>query len=30
VFNPTYGSDAAQAAPKGPKRPFILDPILGN
>jgi predicted small lipoprotein YifL len=30
VFNPTYGSDASQAAPKGPKRPFILDPILGN
>jgi predicted small lipoprotein YifL len=30
VFNPTYGSDASQAAPKGPKRPFILDPLLGN
>ncbi len=30
VFNPTYGSDASQAAPKGPKRSFILDPLLGN
>jgi predicted small lipoprotein YifL len=30
VFNPTYGSDASQAAPKGPKRAFILDPLLGN
>jgi predicted small lipoprotein YifL len=30
VFNPTYGSDASQAAPRGPKRSFILDPLLGN
>ena len=30
VFNPTYGSDAPPAATKGPKRPFILDPLLGN
>jgi predicted small lipoprotein YifL len=30
VFNPTYGSDATLSAPKGPKRPFILDPLLGN
>ncbi|WP_166299114.1 MULTISPECIES: LPS translocon maturation chaperone LptM [unclassified Bradyrhizobium] len=30
VFNPTYGSDAAPAASKGNKRPFILDPLLGN
>ncbi len=30
VFNPTYGSDASQSAPRGPKRPFILDPLLGN
>ncbi|MGF6427699.1 MULTISPECIES: LPS translocon maturation chaperone LptM [Bradyrhizobium] len=30
VFNPTYGSDAAPAAPRGNKRPFILDPLLGN
>jgi predicted small lipoprotein YifL len=28
VFNPTYGSDAPPAAPKGPKRPFLLDPLL--
>lgn len=30
VFNPTYGADAAPAAPKGNKRSFILDPLLGN
>jgi predicted small lipoprotein YifL len=30
VFNPTYGSDASPSAPKGSKKPFILDPILGN
>jgi predicted small lipoprotein YifL len=30
VFNPTYGSDAPQSAPKGPKRAFVLDPLLGN
>ena len=30
VFNQTYGSDASQAAPKGPKRAFVLDPLLGN
>nr|WP_249137053.1 lipoprotein [Bradyrhizobium tropiciagri] len=30
VFNPTYGSDAAPAAPKGAKKSFILDPLLGN
>jgi predicted small lipoprotein YifL len=30
VFNPSYGSDAPPAAPKGPKKPFILDPLLGN
>jgi predicted small lipoprotein YifL len=30
VFNPTYGSDAPPAAPKGPNRSFILDPLLGN
>ena len=28
VFNPTYGADAAPAAPKGRKKPFILDPLL--
>jgi predicted small lipoprotein YifL len=30
VFNPSYGADAAPAAPKGPQRSFILDPLLGN
>ena len=28
VFNPTYGADAAPAATKGKKKPFILDPLL--
>ncbi len=28
VFNPTYGADAAPAASKGKKKPFILDPFL--
>ena len=30
VFNPSYGSNAAPVAGKGPKRPFVLDPLLGN
>jgi predicted small lipoprotein YifL len=30
VFNPTYGSEAAPAASKGRKKPFVLDPLLGN
>ena len=30
VFIPTYGSDAAPAATRGNKRPFVLDPLLGN
>ena len=30
VFNPSYGTDAAPGAPKGSKKPFILDPLLGN
>jgi predicted small lipoprotein YifL len=30
VFNPTYGADAAPAAPRGTKKPFILDPLLGD
>jgi predicted small lipoprotein YifL len=28
VFNPTYGSDAQPGAPKGRKKPFVLDPLL--
>ncbi len=30
VFNPSYGADAPPTAPKGNKKPFILDPLLGN
>jgi predicted small lipoprotein YifL len=30
VFNPTYGSDAGPSAPKGRKKSFVLDPLLGN
>jgi predicted small lipoprotein YifL len=30
LFNPSYGTDAAPVAPKGTKRPFVLDPLLGN
>ena len=28
VFNSTYGSEAAPNAPKGRKKPFVLDPLL--
>jgi predicted small lipoprotein YifL len=30
VFDPTYGSDAPPIAGKGRKKPFVLDPLLGN
>ena len=30
VFNPYYGTDAAPAATKGRKKPFILDPLLNS
>jgi len=30
VFNSTYGSEAAPVAAKGRKKPFVLDPLLGN
>jgi predicted small lipoprotein YifL len=30
VFNSTYGTDAPPAAPKGEKRFFVLDPLLGK
>jgi predicted small lipoprotein YifL len=30
VFNSTYGADAPPAAPRGTKKPFILDPILNS
>jgi len=28
VFNSGYGSDAAPAAPRGEKKPFVLDGLL--
>jgi predicted small lipoprotein YifL len=30
VFNSSYGTDAPPAAPRGQKRPFILDPLLDS
>ena len=30
VYNPGFGSDAAPEAARGKKKPFILDPLLGN
>jgi predicted small lipoprotein YifL len=30
VFNSTYGTDAPPVAPRGDRKPFILDPLLGN
>jgi predicted small lipoprotein YifL len=30
VFNPSYGTEASPTASKGSKKPFILDPLLGN
>jgi predicted small lipoprotein YifL len=30
LFNSGYGSDAAPAAPRGKKQPFILDPLLDS
>ena len=30
VFDPSYGTDAPPTAPKGAKRPFILDPLLNS
>ncbi|WP_024505979.1 lipoprotein [Bradyrhizobium sp. ARR65] len=30
VFNPTYGTEAGPTAPRGGKKAFILDPLLGN
>jgi len=28
VFNPSYGTDAPPAAPRGRKKAFVLDPLL--
>jgi predicted small lipoprotein YifL len=30
VFDPSFGSTATPVTPKGPKRAFVLDPLLGN
>ncbi len=30
VFDPSYGANAPPAAPKGPKKPFALDPLLNS
>ena len=30
VYNGTYGSEQGPVAAKGRKKPFILDPLLGN
>jgi predicted small lipoprotein YifL len=30
VFDPSYGAEAMPATPRGTKRSFILDPLLGN
>ena len=30
VYDTSYGVDAAPAAAKGTKKPFILDPLLNN
>ncbi|MBR1121478.1 lipoprotein [Bradyrhizobium lablabi] len=30
VYNGTYGSEQGPTAPKGRKKSFILDPLLGN
>ncbi len=30
LFNSNYGTDAAPAAPRGTKKPFVLDPLLDS
>src|SRR5215204_1828210 len=30
VYNGTYGSEQGPTAPKGRKKSFVLDPLLGN
>jgi len=30
VFNPTYGMNTGPVAPKGRKKPFVLDPLLND
>jgi predicted small lipoprotein YifL len=30
VYNSTYGTETGPVAPRGAKRSFVLDPLLGN
>jgi predicted small lipoprotein YifL len=30
VFNSTYGTETGPVAPRGTKKSFVLDPLLGN
>jgi predicted small lipoprotein YifL len=30
LFDPSYGTEAGPTAPKGRKRPFLLDPLLND
>jgi predicted small lipoprotein YifL len=30
VFNSTYGTETGPVAPRGARKPFVLDPLLGN
>jgi predicted small lipoprotein YifL len=30
VFDPSYGANGPPTAPKGVKRPFVLDPLLND
>lgn len=30
IFGSSYGSDAPPSAPRGAKRPFVLDPLLDS
>jgi predicted small lipoprotein YifL len=30
VYNSTYGTEAGPVAPRGTKKSFVLDPLLGN
>jgi predicted small lipoprotein YifL len=30
AFNPNNGADAGPAAARGGRKPFVLDPLLGN
>ncbi len=30
VFDPSYGANALPATPRGPKKPFVLDPLLNS